>query len=73
MNLQLKLAPLYYICMGSRFESRSSHLFTLKVEFLATRLLDKKKPLIENWAIEVMQRKKNPNHLYKPYIVDKQH
>jgi hypothetical protein len=34
---------LHYICRGPGFEPWSSHLFTLRVEFQATRLLDKKK------------------------------
>jgi hypothetical protein len=33
---------LHYICSESEFELRLSHLFTLIVEFLTIRLLDKK-------------------------------
>jgi hypothetical protein len=33
----------HFICRGPGFEPRPSHLTTLKVEFLATRLHDKKK------------------------------
>jgi hypothetical protein len=34
---------MYYICRGPGFEPGSSHLSTLRVEFRATRLLNKKK------------------------------
>jgi hypothetical protein len=41
-----RLAGTYIIyAAGTRFEPPSSHLSTLRVEFLATRLLDKKKSL----------------------------
>jgi hypothetical protein len=34
---------LHYISRGSGFKPRSSYLFTLMVEFLATKLVNKKK------------------------------
>jgi hypothetical protein len=37
---------LYYICRRPKFEFRSFHLSTLKVEFLATKLFNKKKNMI---------------------------
>jgi hypothetical protein len=43
MSLTQLVGTLYYICKGPKFELRSSHLSTLRVEFLAIRLLDKKK------------------------------
>jgi hypothetical protein len=36
---------IHYICRGPRFEPRSSYLSILRVEFLATRLLDQKKKM----------------------------
>jgi hypothetical protein len=36
------------ICRGLKFEPRSSHLSTLKVKFLATKLLDKEKNIPSN-------------------------
>jgi hypothetical protein len=43
MTLAHLVGILHYICKGPGFELWSSHLSTLRVEFLATRLLDKKK------------------------------
>jgi hypothetical protein len=43
MNLAQLIGQLHYINRGSGFEPRSSHLSTLRVEFLATKLLDQKK------------------------------
>jgi hypothetical protein len=34
---------MHYICSGLGFESQSSHLSTLRVEFLTTTLHDQKK------------------------------
>jgi hypothetical protein len=43
-TLRCQLAEtLHYIYKGLKYELQSFHLFTLKVEFLATKLLDKKK------------------------------
>jgi hypothetical protein len=43
VSLAQLVEQLYNICRGPGFKVRLSHLFTLRVEFLATRLLDKKK------------------------------
>jgi hypothetical protein len=56
------IGQLHYICRKSGFELRSSHLFTLRVEFLAIKLLDKKKlnTNINNFD----QLKKNKNYVF---------
>jgi hypothetical protein len=38
---------LHYICMGSELEPWSFHLSTLYVEFLTTKLFDKKKYMLK--------------------------
>jgi hypothetical protein len=43
MSLPQLVGELHYICRGLRFEPRPSHFSTLRVKFLATRLLNKKK------------------------------
>jgi hypothetical protein len=40
VNLTQLIGQLHFICRELRFEPRSSHLSTLRVKFLVTRLLD---------------------------------
>jgi hypothetical protein len=53
---------LHYICRGPWFEPLSSHLSTLRVKFLATRLFDKKKNGSDN-------KRKKGNDNCTPYLL----
>jgi hypothetical protein len=60
VSLAQLVGQLHYICRGPGFELWSSHLSTLKVEFLTTRLLDQKK---KTYMYKFVKKQKEKNIL----------